>query len=197
MKGWRAILLLVLLAVGGAAIWILRSQPDQQDAGDTDAAQVAYDYEASDVVMRQMGPDGRMAFQIEAKQITQLPDSGRITAHGLTLYHDPPGTEPGGPNRLTLTADSGELPAEGGVVTLTGKVLAHGIPKGKRSEMTITTESLSYDMATQELSSEVSYRLTMGGFRAQGEGVKANLSTEEIKAGPLKGNLTDDGADAP
>ncbi len=84
--------LLVLLGAGAAAFWISRSPPDQSQAGqDENAPQAAYDYEASDVVMRQMGPDGRMAFQIEAREITQLPDSGRITARGLTLYHDPPG----------------------------------------------------------------------------------------------------------
>jgi LPS export ABC transporter protein LptC len=190
MRGWRLILLLVLLAAGSAGYWILRSQPEPADAGE-DAAQVAYDYEANDVVMRQMDPDGRMAFQIEAKAITQLPDSGRVTARGLTMYHDPPGTEPGGPNRLTLTADSGELPAEGGVVTLTGNVRAHGIPKGKRTAMTITTERLRYDMTTQELStgSDEFFRLTMGGIRTQGKGLKANLRTSQISAGEISADV--------
>ncbi len=60
--------------------------------------------------------------------------------------------------------------------------------------MTIATESLRYDMTTQELSSNDFFRLTMGGIRAQGQGVKANLGTGEVKTGNLKGNLKMDPA---
>jgi LPS export ABC transporter protein LptC len=194
MKGWRIVLVLVLLGVGAAAFWMSRSQPGQADAGEDGAAPVAYDYEASDVVLRQMGPDGRMAFQIEAMEITQLPDSGKVTARGLTMYHDPPGTEPGGPNRLTLTADSGELPVEGGVVTLTGKVRARGVPKGRRTQMTIATESLRYDMATQELSNDDLFRLNMGGIRVEGRRLRANLQTGQVNFENLKGNVNLDAA---
>ncbi len=189
MRGWRVVILLVLLAAGAAAYWMSRSQPGEADTAQDDTAPVAYDYEASDVVLRQMGPDGRLAFQIEAKEITQLPDSGKVTARGLTMYHDPPGTEPGGPNRLTLTADNGELPVEGGVVTLTGKVRAHGVPKGKRVQMTIATESLRYDTTTQELSTDDFFRLTMGGIRANGRGLKANLGTGEVGGLDLSADL--------
>ena len=109
MRGWRIAIVLLLLGAGAAAFWMSRSEPGDGDASADDTAPVAYDYEANDVVMRQMGPDGRMAFQIEAKEITQLPDTGKVTARGITLYHDPPGTEPGGPNRLTLTADNDKI----------------------------------------------------------------------------------------
>jgi LPS export ABC transporter protein LptC len=188
MKGWRIAIVLLLLGAGAAAFWMSRSQPEgEADPGDN--APVAYDYEANDVVLRQMDPAGRMAFQIEAKEITQLPDTGTVNARGITLYHDPPGTEPGGPNRLTLTADSGELPVEGGVVTLTGKVRAHAIPKGKRAPMTIATESLRYDMNTQELSTEDSFRLTMGSIRMTGTNLKANLQTGDVKADHPKGDV--------
>jgi LPS export ABC transporter protein LptC len=189
MKGWHVAIALVLVAAGGAAFWMSRSQTGDADAGVDDTTPVAYDYEANDVVLRQMGADGRMAFQIEAKEITQLPDTGKVTARGITLYHDPPDTEPGGPNRLTLTADSGELPVEGGVVTLTGKVRAHGVPKGKRTEMTIATESLRYDMNTQELSTDEYFRLTMGGIRAQGRRLQANLQTGDVKFDDVKGDV--------
>lgn len=189
MRGWRVAIVLLLLAAGGGAFWMSRSQTGDADTSVDDTAPVAYDYEANDVVLRQMGPDGRMAFQIEAKEITQLPDTGKVTARGVTLYHDPPDTEPGGPNRLTLTADRGELPVEGGVVTLTGKVRAHGVPKGKRAQMTIATESLRYDMATQELSTDDFFRLSMGGIHMQGRGLRANLKTSQVNATDLSGDV--------
>jgi LPS export ABC transporter protein LptC len=173
--------LVLLLALAGVAAWFwnVRQMKQGQAGAGGQAPSAAYDYEAHDVVMRQMDPDGRLAFQIEARQITQLPDSGRITALGLTLYHDPPGTPVGGPNRWTLTADRGELPAEGGVVTLTGNVHARGIPVDSRLPLVINTQSLRYDMNTQELSSEDVVRFSRGnnGIQGEGRGLHVNVRT--------------------
>jgi LPS export ABC transporter protein LptC len=175
------VILLLLLAAAAVALWLRHDgQAEQAQAGpDSDSAQVAYDYKARNVVLRQMGPDGRLAFQVEAREITQLPDSGRITAEGLTLYHDPAGTEPGGPNRWTLTADRGELPAEGGVVTLAGNVQAQGIPVGGRTKVTFATARLQYDMAKQELCSDGEVRLTMGDNTTRVQGLCFNVGTNE------------------
>lgn len=192
MRGVRIAGLVLLLALTAMAAWFWNvRQMEQGQAGDgAQPLPAAYDYEAHDVVMRQMDPDGRLAFQIEARQITQLPDSGRITALGLTLYHDPPGTPIGGPNRWTLTADRGELPAEGGVVTLTGNVRARGIPVDGRFPLTITTQSLRYDMNTQELSSDELVRFSRGnnGIQGEGRGLRVNVRTGVLEL--EKGNAT-------
>jgi LPS export ABC transporter protein LptC len=185
MRGVRIFGLLLLLALAGTAAWFwnVRQMEQAHDATGREPPQTAYDYEAHQVVMRQMDPDGRLAFQVEARQITQLPDSGRVTALDLTLYHDPPGTAVGGPNRWTLKADRGELPPEGGVVILTGHVRAHGIPVEGRSALTITTTSLRYDMATQELSSDELVRITLGanGIQGEGRGLRANIRTGSLE----------------
>jgi LPS export ABC transporter protein LptC len=192
MRGVRIFALLVLLGLGTAAAWFwnVRQMEQGQGAGGGEAPQAAYDYEAHQVVMRQMDPNGRLTFQVEARQITQLPDSGRVTALGLTLYHDPPGTAVGGPNRWTLTADRGELPAEGGVVMLSGHVRAHGIPVEGRSALTITTQSLRYDMATQELSSDEVVQFSRGsnGIQGEGRGLRANIRTGRLEL--EEGNAT-------
>jgi LPS export ABC transporter protein LptC len=182
MKAWRPIILLMLLAVAGAALWFGRGANDQPAGGEpgADTTQVAYDYEAHDVVLRQMGPDGRLSFQIEARQITQLPDTGRITAQRLTLYHDPTGTEPGGPNRWTLTADSGELPVEGGIISVEGHVRAEGIPVGSRIKVTFTTSHLQYDVDKQELCSNEQVQLTRGSNVMSSQGLCFNIQTNEV-----------------
>jgi LPS export ABC transporter protein LptC len=185
MRGLRIFILLLLLALAGTAAWFwnVRQMEQAHTAAGSEPPPAAYDYEAHQVVMRQMDPDGRLAFQVEARQITQLPDSGRITALDLTLYHDPPGTAVGGPNRWTLTADRGELPAEGGVVILTGHVRARGIPVEGRSALTITTPSLRYDMAGQELSSDEVVQFSRGdnGIRGEGRGLRANIRTGSLE----------------
>jgi LPS export ABC transporter protein LptC len=192
MRAGRVIALMSLLALGAAAFWFWNQKQKEQAQGAQagDAPQAAYDYEAHNVVMRQMDPNGRLTFQIEARQITQLPDSGRVTALGLTLYHDPPGTPVGGPNRWTLTADRGELPAEGGVVMLSGHVRAHGIPVEGRSALTLTTESLRYDMASQELSSDELVQFSRGsnGIQGEGRGLRANIRTGRLEL--EEGNAT-------
>jgi LPS export ABC transporter protein LptC len=180
MKTWRLLVLLGLLALAVVALWIGRREQDRQASPQqAEAPQVAYDYEAHDVVVRQMGPDGRLEFQVQARQITQMPASGRIEAQGLTLYHDPPGTEPGGPNRWTLTADSGELPAEGGVVTLAGHVRARGVPLGGGGAVTFATEHLQYDLATQELGSDDDVQVTWGANTTRIRGLRFNIRTGE------------------
>jgi LPS export ABC transporter protein LptC len=183
MRSWRVLLLLLLLALAGAALWYGRFSGRSQVAGDGQSGnsqQMAYDYEAHQVVLRQMGPDGRLAFQVEASEIVQLPDSGRISARQLTLYHDPAGTEPGGPNRWTLTADTGELPAEGGVITLAGHVRASGTPVGSRNRITVSTDHLRYDMAAQELSTDDVVEATSGDNSFHGPGLRANIRTGEL-----------------
>lgn len=180
MNSRRTWLLLLLLAVAAAAFWYGRGEPGGSGAGGSAEPQVAYDYEAHDVVLRQMGPDGRLLYQVEARQITQLPDSGRITAQGLTLYHDPPGTEPGGPNRWTLTADNGELPAAGGVITLDGNVQARGIALGGRTPVTFATARLRYDIGAQELCSDDEVQLTWGGNTMRNQGLCFNFGTNEM-----------------
>jgi LPS export ABC transporter protein LptC len=145
MRSWRLILLVVLFSTGAAALWFGSSRHgDGSRSGQAaETSQVAYDYEAHDVVLRQMGPDGRLAYQIEAREINQLPDSGRIAARGLTMYRDPPGTEPSGRSRWTVTADSGEVPADGGVVTLKALTLYHdppGTEPGSQNRWTLTAD---------------------------------------------------------
>jgi LPS export ABC transporter protein LptC len=182
MNTRRSVLLLLLLAVAAAAaLWFSRARQGGPESGEPQTAtQLAYVYKANGVVLRQMRPDGRLAFQVEARQITQLPDGGSISAQGLTLYHDPPGTEPGGPGRWTLTADSGELPAEGGVVTLAGHVQAHG-KWGGRTAVTFTTEHLQYDMATEEFSNDDLVQITLGENFIEGRGLRANIKTSTLE----------------
>jgi len=180
MRAGRLIILLLLLAGAAAAFWFGRGGNENRAGDDQGTSQVAYDYEAREVVLRQMGPDGRLAFQIEARQITQLPDSGRITAEGLKLHHDPSGTEPGGPNRWTLTADRGDLPAEGGIIIFEGNVRAEGIPVGSRTKVTFAAAHLQYDMDKQELCSNDQVQLTRGSNVMSSRGLCFNIRTNEV-----------------
>jgi LPS export ABC transporter protein LptC len=179
MNKLRLLAGLFVLLLGLAAVWLAGNADRGKTAttADADSGPSAYDYEARDVIVRQMGPDGKLQYQIEAEQITQLPKSGRIAATALVMHHEPPGAAPGGENRWTMTAESAELPAQGSVVTLQGRVRANGRPLKSNALVTLATEQLEYDLDSQKLSSDGDVSMTWGNNSGQGRRLRANIKT--------------------
>jgi LPS export ABC transporter protein LptC len=174
----RIFIVLALLGLGATAVWLAgRGTGAGPDAGEKGPAALAYNYEAEDVVLRQMDRDGRLQYQVEARQIRQEPTSGRIAATGVTLYRDPPDEPLGGPRRWTLTADRGELPADASVILLTGNVHGSGRPQPGRALLDVTTERLRYDPTKQEVTSDAEVAMRWGGITVRGRGLKANIRT--------------------
>jgi hypothetical protein len=93
---------LVVLVIGAGAFWLSGADGGRNPGGATrETPDVAYDFEAREVVVQQLGEDGQPLYQLEAAQIAQLPDDGKVLATGLTMHHDPAGTTAGGPYRWT------------------------------------------------------------------------------------------------
>ncbi len=172
----RTVLVLLVVAALGGAVWYAMqggsTTASNADAGDATARN---DFETQGVVLRQLDAQGRLQFEIEAERIVQLRDGGGIVASRLTLRHDPPGTEPGSPQRWVVTADEATLPPDGRVVTLTGTVRASATPAGGNLPVQLEAESLSYDMARQLVfsSGEVTFR--RGGIHLRGRGLSVNI----------------------
>jgi LPS export ABC transporter protein LptC len=137
------------------------------DSSDTDTN--AYDYEARDVVVRQMGADGALQYELEAKQVTQLPRNGQITAQQLLMHHDPAGSTPGGEARWTLTADRADLPEADAPITLDGKVHAQGRLPGSQAER------LTYNLDTQEVSTDRQVDIAKGSSRLRCGDLRMNI----------------------
>lgn len=179
----KVLLSLLLLAAAGAATWhVLRDGPSRrQDARQEAESAREYDFEARDVVVRQMGPDGRLQYELEARRFAQSANAGEVMAEDLTIHHDPPGTIPGGPHRWTLTAAGALLPAESQVINLHGNVRASGLPRGRRTPMRISSEALAYDLAAQEVSSDANVLIEWGGIRSESQGFTFNINTAELQ----------------
>jgi LPS export ABC transporter protein LptC len=169
-------LLLVVTAVG-ATLWHVRRGQTEQDAAVIAAQEAApaYAFEAQDVTVRQMGPDGRLQYELEARRFAQSADGGDVVAEDLTIHHDPPGTVPGGQHRWTLTAAGAQLPADGQLITLLGKVHAQGTPLGTRTPVKFDTGRLEYDIAGKELGADEVF-IEWGAYRYQGRGFRANIN---------------------
>ncbi len=180
MRRVRLVGALIVLVLVVAAVWLAGAGPQQsgESADARQATAAAYDFEAQGVVVRQMDASGRLQYQIEAEGINQLPDSGRIAATHLTMLHDPPGTTPGGRHRWTLTAEGAELPPQGGVVSLHGKVRASGRPVNGNTQATLATERLQYDLDALRVSSDTDLALTWGGTTLNGpRGGRVDIKT--------------------
>ena len=178
----RALLAILGLAIIAAGtVWLIRQDGAGTAADEGPARQsTAYDYEARDVIVRQMGADGRLQYQLEAREITQLPDSGQISAVGLTMRHDPPGTAEGGAYRWTLTADRAELPPDGNAIQLSGQVRARGRLQGGTTDIRVATEQLQYDMDAQEVSSSGQVTLNWGCISLKGRNLRVNIKTSDV-----------------
>lgn len=182
MKRLGAVLAVLLVVMAVGSIWFsgtgARTDSTSDGVEQTDAA---YDYDARDVVVQQMGPDGVLQYEVRARQITQL-RTGHVEAKELVMYHDPAGSQPGGPNRWTLTGDRADLPDSGLEITVQGNVRGEGRPPQSRAMLTLTTEQLTYDLRSRELFTPGSVDVNFGNSRLRCGDLRLNMETGELGA---------------
>jgi len=178
----KTLVALLMLAVLGGAVWFAMDRRGSPPATAADAtAGERNDFEAEGVVLQQLDAEGRLQYEIEAERIVQLRDQGGLVASRLTLRHDPPGTEPGSPQRWVLTADEGTLPPDSRVVTLTGNVRARSTPEGSREPLQLDAGELHYDMERQEVFTEGDVHFTTRGISIRGRGLRVNIADGTVR----------------
>ncbi|MEO8315644.1 MAG: LPS export ABC transporter periplasmic protein LptC [Pseudomonadota bacterium] len=189
----RLLAALFVLAVAGLAIWVASSgmRQGQGDGTKKDTPTSAYDYQATDVVITQMGTDGTLQYELSAKQISQEPNKGQIAAQDLVMHRDPPGSPPGGPNRWTLSAKHADLPEMNGSITLQGNVHAEGRPENSQATVVVAADELTYNLQTQEASSKKPVVVTRGNTTIDAQSLHLNIRTGDYNTGPLKVDSTD------
>jgi LPS export ABC transporter protein LptC len=182
MKKTYLLAAVFVVALAAMAAWLVGTgrSTTQAVATEADSTDAAYDYDARDVVVRQMGPDGALQYELVAKQVTQQPRNGRITASELVMHHDPAGTTPGGPRRWTLTADRADLPEAGNVISLQGKVRAQGRLKDTQAPVTMLTEQLDYNLDTQDFASDRVVKVAWAAGTFQARGLRANIKSGDL-----------------
>jgi LPS export ABC transporter protein LptC len=182
MKRWRWLLALALagLIVAAAYLTGTSEQARTETTGANAADNAAYDYEANNVVVRQMDESGRLQYEIEAEHVAQLPKDGAVMASKLTMHYDPPGHEKDGSRRWTLTADSAQLPENSDLVALRGNVIARGQLSTLGGIATFSATSLDYNLKTRILTNKSPFRAEWPGGHIIGEGLRANLQQGSI-----------------
>jgi LPS export ABC transporter protein LptC len=178
MKRLRVLATIFVAAVAALGIWVAGTGMRTGGTGidQSDPAGTAYDYVVRDVVVQQMGPDGTLQYEMSAKQITQQPQNGQITATELVMHRDPPGSPADGPNRWTLRADRADLPSSGGAIALKGDVHAQGRPENARSPISVATEQLDYNLETQDVSIDGQVDFRRGSSELMCDGLRMNIT---------------------
>lgn len=176
----KTLVFLVLVTVIGAAVWFGLLQRDQP-ASARPAPEALYDFEAQGVVLRQMDAEGRLQYEIQAEQIVQLPGNGGIRATKPVFHHDPPGVEPGGPNRWTLTAQEGTFPAGGRAISLSGNVVVRGTPRDSDIPVQLAANELVYDMEREQAVAAGEVQITAGRSSIGGRGMRVNIATGRVE----------------
>jgi len=177
MKRSRLWLGLLVLAVLAAAYLLGHSGSTPGVARAREEAEVLqYNFVASDVVVRQTGDDGKLQYRLQATRVEQRPEDRQISASDLTVHYEPEEAKSAAAGgQWKLTASRAVLPDDGKPLQLRGAVQVTGQPPQASGPVTVNTESLDYDLRTQDINSADIVELRMGTQSLQGRGLHANI----------------------
>jgi lipopolysaccharide export system protein LptC len=169
-----AMLALLVLIVG----IVLLSAPQREVSAPAAAGTPVHDpgYSAVQAHLVQTGADGLPVYTLDAAQIQQLPDQGKVELQQVRLgFRDVNG------NEWTARSARGELEQASGVVELAGDVHVRGILPGTTETAQIISEHLAYDTRTQTVTTRDPVTLIMPGRELEATGLVANLKERRLQ----------------
>jgi LPS export ABC transporter protein LptC len=169
-----AMLALLVLIVG----IVLLSAPQHEASTPATAGTPAHDpgYSAEQARLVQTGADGLPVYTLDAAQIQQLPDQGKVELQQVRLgFRDASG------NEWTARSLRGELAQDSGVVQLDGNVHVDGTLPGSEQATDISSEHLAFDTRAQIVSTRDPVTIVMSGRQLHALGMVANLKDRHVQ----------------
>ena len=169
-----AMLALLVLIVG----IVLLSAPQREASTPATAGAAAHDpgYSSEQARLVQTGADGLPVYTLDAAQIQQLPDQGKVELQQVQMgFRDVNGNEWRG------RAAHGELEQNSGVVQLDGNVHIAGLLPGTKDMAEITTQHLTFDTRSQVVSTSDPVTLVMSGRELDATGLVASLKERRLQ----------------
>ena len=192
MKDWRRALVYVSVVAVAAVAWFIGrggSEDDSSDAQNTALQDPGY--AARDAEVIETGFDGRERYRLKARLIRQQTESAVINLEQLEMnYHAgaqalTPGETPVPAKNVGeiwhLTADRGQVRADGDDVELTGNVVVTGPAPGTGEPLSLTTETMRINTPTEFIETDALVKLRWSGHEIHALGMRADL-----KAGTLR-----------
>jgi LPS export ABC transporter protein LptC len=169
VKG-RLLAALGVVAILGLAFLLGRQGQTPGKPAESTGQPVDFGYVALDTEVVQTGDDGKPQYTLSAARIEQVPGSGDVDAHTLTLHYAPDDAQ-----HWTLAAREALLPGGGTLLHLVGDVQVRGKPPGSALIAQIDTQRLDYDTRSQDVSTRDDVHVTWGGLLLDAHGMSANL----------------------
>ena len=133
-------------------------------------------YAARNARLVQTGPDGEPLYTLNAAQIRQEPDEGRVDMQQVQLgFRDAAG------NNWTARGAHGAMGQDTGVIELDGAVHVSGIVPGTQDTTDISSEHISFDTNAQLVTTHDPVTITMSGRRLEAQGLVANLKDRNVQ----------------
>lgn len=186
---WPRLLAYVFAIFAIAGAYFIGRQGRDPAAADPAAALPDPGYAARDAEVIETGYDGRERYRLTAREIRQQIQTGVIDLEGLSMdYHpaaqaDIPGEAAGQQDNETwhLTADRGQVRANGDDVELNGNVVVTGPAPRSGSPLQLRTDNMRINTPTEFIETDAPVQLTLSGHVITARGMEADL-----KAGTLR-----------
>ncbi len=169
-----ALLAAVALIIGVVVI----SGPRREGGGAATAVGRPHDpgYAARNARLIQTGADGQPLYTLDAAQIQQQPDEGKVDLEQVRLgFHDSSG------NQWNARADRGELAQSSGMVELEGNVQVAGVVPDSGQPAEIATEHLDFDTRAQIVATRDPVTLLVSGRELHAQGLIASLKERRVQ----------------
>jgi LPS export ABC transporter protein LptC len=171
--------LLAIVAAVGLIIGIMViSAPRREGAGPATAVGLPHDpgYAARNARLVQTGEDGEPLYTLDAAQVEQQPDAGKVDLEQVRLgFRDSTG------NQWNARADRGELAQASGVVELEGSVHVAGVLPDSDQPAEIATEHLDFDTRAQSIATSDPVTLLVSGRELHAQGLIASLKERRVQ----------------
>jgi LPS export ABC transporter protein LptC len=168
------VLALLALIIGVVVL----SGPQREPAAAATIAEAVRDpgYAARNARLVQTGPDGAPLYTLNAAQIRQEPDEGRVDMQQVQLgFRDAAG------NNWTARGAHGAMGQQTGVIELDGAVHVSGIVPGTQDTTDISSEHISFDTNAQLVTTHDPVTVIMSGRRLEAQGLVADLKERHVQ----------------
>lgn len=203
MKDWsawqRPMAYGAIIAVVAVAYFIGRSGDQAEDAESAAAQAPDPGYAARDAEVIETGYDGRERYRLDARVIRQQTQTGVIELEQLHMnYH--PGAQERVPGEALapeaadevwhLTADRGQVRADGDDVLLSGNVQVTGPAPGSGAPLSLTTSELRINTPTEFIETQAPVRLSWSGYVLPARGLQADLKAGTLRLESVNGQFS-------
>lgn len=167
-----SVLGLLVLAAGSS---LLLSQLDSEEQPAPSGPSLGVGYYINDATLTGTGDDGQVLYRLSAVHVVQQPADGSVRLEEVSVNYDPAQQVP-----WRLTADTGQVLADGKMIALSGNVVA--ATRGADNPPAIVrTDYLEFDPGTDTASTDRKVDIDYAGSTVHAVGLRALLREDRLE----------------